>query len=180
MHCTFCPGNQSTFHLSKIVNGKSVEVHVCEKCIPQLANQDILDFDVWDAVSKLAKKKGKPDPCKIMEDEASEISAKSLLMPMQSSVKETPHQCPHCGFSHEDLRKTGRLGCCECYSIFSDMLEDVFNDCQKGDRHTGKVPKAFHSLHRKRLEQQLETAISEERFEDAAILRDKLNQSSDE
>ena len=61
MECTFCPGNQATCHLSKLVNAKSIDVHVCEKCIPQLSQKDLVDFDVWAAVSKLAASKGKEE-----------------------------------------------------------------------------------------------------------------------
>ena len=67
MECTYCPGNQATCHLSKLVNSKSIDVHVCEKCIPQLSEKDLVDFDVWGAVSKLAVSKGKEDPAAAVE-----------------------------------------------------------------------------------------------------------------
>lgn len=175
MDCTFCPGHKSTCHLTKIVNGNAVEVHVCEKCIPQINQVDLVDFDIWEAVSKLAASKGMPDPCKAVEPPKVEISAKSLLIPA-SSPKQL--ECPSCGFTNEDVRKTGRLGCSECYKVFSEMLADVVKDCQKGTQHTGKIPHAMQGLRRTRLEEELQQAIDAERFEDAALLRDQLNSFS--
>lgn len=171
MECTFCKTNTATCHLTKLVNGKLVEVHVCEKCIPQVNQPNLLDFDIWAAVAKLAAEKGMPDPCKAIEPEPVEISAKSLLI-QPSTMPST--KCPVCGFTNEDVRKTGRLGCPDCYETFSTMLQDVLNDCQKSLQHMGKVPMKLKGLRKERLEEELRKAISSERFEDAAIIRDQL------
>lgn len=152
-----------------------VEVHVCEKCIPQLKQANWSDFDVWAAVAKLAASKGKPDPSKTIEPEPAEISAKTLLIPPLSTHTM---QCPACGFTSEDVRKTGRLGCPECYEAFSSMLQEVLNDCQKGLHHSGKIPSKMQGVRKDRLEKELRQAIAEERFEDAAKIRDQLAQSS--
>lgn len=170
MDCTYCPGNKATCHLTKLVNGKAVEVHVCEKCIPQVSQDNLVDFDIWDAVSKLAAQKGKPDPGKAIEPEPIEISAKSLLIkpPSETTV------CPSCGFSSEDVRKTGRLGCGDCYEAFETLLGDVLNDCQKNLQHIGKVPITLRDIRRKQLESDLQKAVASERFEEAARLRDEL------
>lgn len=173
MDCTYCPGNSSTCHLTKIVNGNHLEVHVCEKCIPQINQADLVDFDLWDAVSKLAASKGKADPAKAVEPAKVEISAQSLLLP---TVAQKAQVCPNCGFTNEDVRKTGRLGCSKCYEIFEEMLKDVINDCQKGTQHMGKIPKAFSGIRRERLEEELRKAVETERFEDAALIRDQLAQ----
>lgn len=173
MDCTFCPGNKATCHLTKIVNGQTVEVHVCEKCIPDVSFPDLVEVDLWDAVAKLAAAKGKPDPSGKIDPQPEEISAKSLLL---ASSPHPAHQCPHCGFTHDDVRKTGRLGCPACYEVFAEMLADVLNDCQKALQHTGKIPRRHRNLQRKRLEEELQKAIKDERFEDAAMLRDQLAQ----
>jgi protein arginine kinase activator len=171
MQCSFCKNSEATCHLTKVVNGKAVEVHVCEKCIPEINQADLVDFDVWDAVSKLAAAKGLPDPAKMLEPvEEEEISAKSLLMPSTAQTQA----CPSCGFTGEDLRKTGRLGCPDCYAVFSEMLSDVINDCQKAGQHVGKVPQSHKGLRQKSLKDLLQKAVDAERFEDAAQLRDQL------
>lgn len=171
MDCTYCPGNKATCHLTKVVNGHVVEVHVCEKCIPELAQSNVVDFDVWNAVAKLALKKGQPDLLQSIEPEPIEISAKSLLIrpALEESLK-----CSACGFTSEDLRKIGRLGCPNCYVTFDELLQDVFNDCQKGLIHTGKAPGRLLEARRQLLEAELHKAIAEERFEEAASFKEKL------
>ena len=171
MDCTFCPGNKATCHLTKLVNGHAVDVHVCEKCIPEINQTNLVDFDIWDSVTKLAAKKGINDPGKSVEPEPMELSAKSLLM--RSSVEEGA-VCASCGFTSEDVRKTGRLGCPACYETFTGLLQDVLNDCQKSLQHLGKVPDSLKGLRRKRLEEELQRAVTAERFEDAAQIRDQL------
>jgi protein arginine kinase activator len=173
MKCIFC-NNEAICHLTKIVNGKTIEVHVCETCIPQIKDQNLIDFDIWDAISKLAIAKGMPDPAKAIETEKpAEISANSLMMSPQAMVQSV-QRCGACGFTGEDLRKTGRLGCPECYGVFSDILAEVLNDCQKGTAHLGKIPASMVNVHRKCLEERLNEAIASERFEDAAVLRDQI------
>jgi protein arginine kinase activator len=178
MECTFCPGNQATCHLSKLVNAKSIDVHVCEKCIPQLGQKDLVDFDIWGAVSKLAAIKGKEDPAAAVENEIKEISAKSLLIP--SPTPAASNKCSSCGFTSEDVRKTGRLGCGECYGVFASLLQDVLNDCQKGTRHAGKMPKSLRKPNKKRLQEDLSTAVGKEQFEEAARIRDELGKIGEE
>lgn len=177
MQCTFCKGNEATCHLTKVVNGKAIEVHVCEKCIPELGQADLVDFDIWEAVAKLAAAKGMPDPSKALEPVPEEpISAKSLLIPPAHKGQV----CPSCGFTSEDLRKTGRLGCPDCYSVFAEMLSDVLNDCQKGLQHVGKIPRSQKPLREKMLREKLQVAIAAERFEEAATLRDQLKMLEEE
>jgi protein arginine kinase activator len=172
MQCTFCPEHSATCHLTKLIDGKVIEVHVCEKCIPQVNDTNLIDFDIWDEVSKLAKAKGMKDPLAIIESPViQEISAKSLMISPQST---TGARCQNCGFTSEDLRKTGRLGCPECYQVFSSMLDEVINDCQKGIQHFGKVPLSQRGSRRKQLETLLEGAVGSERFEEAASLRDQI------
>jgi len=178
MECTFCPGNQATCHLSKLVNAKSIDVHVCEKCIPQLSQKDLVDFDVWASVSKLAASKGQEDPAAAVENEIKEISAKSLLIPTPTPA--VSNKCPTCGFTSEDVRKTGRLGCGDCYGVFAGLLQDVLNDCQKGTRHAGKVPKTFRKPSRKKLQEALDSAVGKEQFEEAARIRDELGKIGEE
>ena len=114
----------------------------------------------------------------LTENEIKEISAKSLLIPTPTPTAS--NKCPSCGFTSEDVRKTGRLGCGDCYGIFSSLLQDVLNDCQKGTRHAGKVPKSLRKPSKKRLQEDLSTAVGKEQFEEAARIRDELGKIGEE
>ncbi len=161
--------------MTKIVDGKVIEVHVCASCIPEINEDNLVDFDIWQAVTKLAASIGVPDPSEAVEPQAAdEITAKSFLI--EEGEDEGP--CPSCGFTGDQLRKIGRLGCPDCYQHFDDMLTDVLADCQKFTQHSGKVPKSMLKVKVRYIEKALDDAVKEERFEEAAQLRDQLKSLS--
>ncbi len=86
---------------------------------------------------------------------------------------ETP--CPGCGMTRQEYRKRSRLGCAGCYDHFARELQPVLRDMHRGDRHTGKIPRqARMAAARQRLEAALTEAVGQQRFEQAARLRDEL------
>ena len=90
-------------------------------------------------------------------------------------------KCPRCGYSHQDFKKSGRLGCPDCYKIFADGLEGLLKTMHKGTRHAGKVPAALRQTREqadrlKLLQKKLTKAIADEKFEEAAKLRDEIKQ----
>ena len=92
-------------------------------------------------------------------------------------------KCPHCGFTQADFKKSGRLGCPECYQTFVEGLEGLLKSMHKGTRHVGKVPEVLrHSRESadrlKGLQKKLAKAIAEEDFEQAAVIRDDLKKIS--
>ena len=60
-------------------------------------------------------------------------------------------KCPRCGFTQADFKKSGRLGCPECYQTFAEGLEGLLKTMHKGTRHIGQS-------RRKRLRQTRENA----------------------
>jgi len=90
-------------------------------------------------------------------------------------------KCAVCGFSQADFKKTGRLGCGECYQTFASGLETLLKGMHKGTVHLGKIPKrAIESIERearlKGLRNDLRQAVIAEDYESAAQLRDQLKQ----
>ena len=91
-------------------------------------------------------------------------------------------KCPACGFTQADFKKTGRLGCADCYTTFGEGLEGLLKSMHKGTKHVGKVPQPLqqHKDYQEklnRLQKQLEKAIGDEDFEQAALLRDEIKQT---
>ena len=89
--------------------------------------------------------------------------------------------CPVCGFTQADFKKTGRLGCSECYGTFSEGLASLIKAMHKGTKHTGKVPaRLFRGIVRSdrlnELKRNLEEAVSKEDYESAATIRDEIRQ----
>jgi len=88
-------------------------------------------------------------------------------------------RCPACGFTQAEFKKTGRLGCADCYRTFAEGLEGLLKSMHKGTRHVGKAPQAQHFSpdlegQLKALQRSLEKAVADEDFEQAAVLRDQI------
>jgi len=100
---------------------------------------------------------------------------------LEQSVGGLDAKCPQCGFTQADFKKSGRLGCSECYVTFAEGLGGLLKSMHKGTKHVGKVPE---NLRTKRditellsaLQKKLNKAIESENFESAAQLRDEIKQ----
>jgi len=85
--------------------------------------------------------------------------------------------CPQCGRSLKTILKTGLAGCEGCYRVFSHRFRG--GEDEKRRPYGGRLPTA---LHEKRivasnlgaLRGQLSRALSEEDYEAAAALRDRI------
>lgn len=156
MQCDVCKKKPATVFLTQIIGGKIQKVNLCEPC---------------------SKEKGVSDP--------TGFALTDLLLGVGSSDEvATPVgglKCPACGFSQAELKKTGRLGCSECYETFSDSLESLLKAMHKGLVHKGKIPARAMQAHQREvqareLRRDLEQAVAEENYEAAATLRDQLKQ----
>lgn len=96
-------------------------------------------------------------------------------------------RCPKCETTWDRLRQNGRVGCANCYEVFSDQLNEVMERLQNSNQHVGKAPRAA-AKRRQRLEHlrarrdhrlemlnaRLAKAVAGEDYEEAAKLRDKI------
>jgi protein arginine kinase activator len=147
MLCDVCQKTDATVYLTQIVEGKMQKVNLCESC---------------------AKEKGVSDPTGFaMADLLLGLGATQQIERGQPSQK-----CPVCGFTQADFKKTGRLGCSACYDTFAEGMH-------KGLKHTGKMPAKLSRRYAmadrvKSLEGELKKAVKNEKYEDAARLRDEI------
>jgi protein arginine kinase activator len=76
----------------------------------------------------------------------------------------------------------GKLGCADCYKTFYDKLLPSLQRIHGKTRHEGKNPTIIRTEvntvenQMENLENELKTAISEQNFEKAAELRDRINE----
>jgi protein arginine kinase activator len=87
--------------------------------------------------------------------------------------------CTACGMTQSTFRKTGRLGCAACYSVFGDGMDGLLKAMHKGTRHIGKVPAHLSTRqadeeHLAQLRTALDDAVSKEAYEDAARLKSEI------
>jgi len=93
----------------------------------------------------------------------------------------TAKKCAACGFSQADFKKTGRLGCSECYGTFAEGLGSLLKAMHKGTEHIGKLPERAQrtmalNQQMRALSEDLQKAVADENYETAASLRDQIKQ----
>ncbi len=91
--------------------------------------------------------------------------------------------CPTCQFSDVDFRRSGRLGCPDCWPVFLDALDGLLTKVQHQVQHIGRAPTGALAVgqirHRLQLAQvEIAKAIAAEDYEVAARLRDEITQLS--
>lgn len=95
-----------------------------------------------------------PDCYRRLYGEAKEGFIASYLDSADGTVKE----CPVCGATLEEFRRTGLLGCADCYSAFREALIPTVQVIQGRVRHTGKDPVRALDDEKKELEAELKDA----------------------
>ncbi len=161
MVCDECGKNMATVHLTKIINGKKTEMHLCEECAKKYKEFDFESpFSIHQFLAGLLDN---------VQDETMKIN----------NIYET--KCEQCGMTYAKFKQTGKLGCKECYNSYRDKLVPLFKRIHGHEEHIGKVPKKAGSKIRKRkeverLKKQLNIAIEKEEFEEAAKLRDRIKE----
>jgi protein arginine kinase activator len=137
-----------------VVNKKIIKMNLCEECAKKKGVTIQTPFTIADLLSGLA----------------------DLGLRAEEDLKKT---CPGCGLSYIDFRKTGRLGCDNCYTAFEKSLQGLLETIHRSATHVGKVPshtrvEVDDLAMLKSLEAQLCAAVEKEEFEKAATIRDKL------
>ncbi len=164
MLCERCQQKQATVHMQQIFNGEKTEVHVCQDCAGQMdfpISFDHIFHGFLDSMFSAGNMEG-----------LQELGAKKLM-------------CEACGMTYEDIKKSGRLGCENCYHAFRKELDSILRNVQGSNQHEGKFPKrAGLDLYLKREIDKLKLeqlkAIENEEYEEAARIRDLIKQRESE
>ncbi len=161
MYCDDCKERPATVHFTQNIQGKKTETHLCEEC---------------------AAKKGA-----VLFDIDNKFSIPNLLGSFfgynfnvaSPKVASSGLVCPNCNMDFNDIRRTGKLGCSECYTAFADVLEPNLRRIHGNSMHIGKIPirgGEHVSLQRQidELKDELQKAILAEEYETAAEIRDSI------
>jgi protein arginine kinase activator len=163
MKCDFCD-QKATVFLTQLIEGQMKKVCLCESCAKTKGVTDPTGFSLADMLLS-----GMP---------TSALVANAPFVPTRSGGGK---KCPNCGFSVDDLNRVRRFGCSECFQAFRPEVELILRGMHQGVTHVGKVPPGFEEIHARdekleELRQQLEDAIVQENYEQAASLRDQIRQ----
>lgn len=158
MLCNVCGKADATIHLTEIINGQMLELHLCEVCGNEKEGGLKLQFSFNDLLLGLTDYSN-----------------------LKAGEKKEAAKCASCGLTYEEFSKAGRLGCPACYQSFGRVLYSLIKRVQKGTQHTGKRPGkapdgAVNPADLRLLREQLRKAIEREEFEEAARVRDRIKQ----
>ena len=185
MLCENCGKREANVKYTENINGVTRELHLCEECSRKLGITDKIDFRMPSfGLSDFFEG--------FFEDLAS-----SDFMPVIDEVKQI--KCESCGTTFDDILNTGKYGCPNCYETFSDRMDPIIKKLQGANRHIGRLGKIsdnsikvnkenVESKDKKesenkngqneleKLNEQLKKAIKDERYEDAAKIRDQIKE----
>ena len=116
-----------------------------------------------------------------MSDEPEELFKHHLESSIEELDDVDQSTCPNCEITFKEFRSQGRLGCPQCYAAFVEELVPLLENIHGETQHTGKFPKQAPEASRRqheliRLRNQLRTAVEAESYEEAARLRDVIQQ----
>jgi protein arginine kinase activator len=163
MLCEKCDNSDVLYHLAEVPDDIQNEMYFCMKCKKNLQINH-----------------SQPNNAFSFNNEGSDCDA---------GIK-----CINCGLTSPELIYDGRPGCPSCYKYFNSVFGSVSKNSNE-KKYTGKKPSNYvEILNNKnaipeinnnyfdlldtkyKLEEKLKMAVIEERYEDAAILRDKIKE----
>lgn len=156
MKCQRC-SKQATLHITEVLGEERFEeVHLCEDCAKKYL------------YAPQQKKQGKAGAAGSEVEEDVPAGAK----------------CPACGMTFVEFRNHGRFGCGHDYDLFKPELLSLLESVHGDTKHSGKTPRrapraktALTEL--TQLRHSLQTLVNEEKYEEAARIRDRIRELED-
>lgn len=172
MLCDNCGKREANIRYSENINGRKRNLNLCQECSEKLGIEK-MNFTMPINFSSFLG--GFLDEFEDTE-----------FMPLLKEIKAL--KCKSCGYTFDDIANTGRLGCEECYTTFESRLDPIIKKIQGSNKHIGRVSKITdrkiesHNIDApkkedteiNKLQEELKQAIKDERYEDAAKIRDKI------
>ena len=160
MQCEECKKAKAVIHFTQIVNDEAETKHLCQKCAARKGLQT-----------------GTPTPLPLT-DFLSGIGGQIF----SSTPESVGGVCPDCGSTFQDFRRSGKLGCGQCYVIFEREMRLLLRKIHGSHHHVGISgdPKSMSAnatsphARLRELRGRLKDAIEREAYELAAKLRDQI------
>lgn len=187
MKCQICGKDNATIHIREIRNGEKHSYYICEECAAKSGKSFDLAQIVQNITQTLSQLENKKTEEKLPPEEKDNMEK---VLSADSGAPKDLARCPGCNWSMEQVRKVGVLGCPECYNAFRNALVKVLKNVHRGLEHKGTSPagtsrKVSGDSRRKKelallqeealLQKELQIAVAREEYEQAALLRDRIN-----
>ena len=153
MKCQKCQHNPATLHITEVEEDDFEELHLCEQCAQKYLFEAQKDTE-------------KPQLPVIGDPEDALFNQ---------------HQCKDCGIKFVEFRNSGRLGCPNDYQEFRQELVTLLENIHGETRHCGKTPSKMPLSKQTQseliqLRNRLKQAVTQEDYEEAARIRDRIRQ----
>ncbi len=165
MKCEACGERAAEINYVELTDGKKKSRWLCAEC---------------------AEKDGITPPDDLITEDDSQAIMSDLIGSIETTAQEaSPPRaepvCSTCGYSLQNLQQSGMLGCPECYTSFRSEVQPILRRFHRETTHVGKVSRGRSANATVRqqiasLRVDLNRAVSREDYEEAARLRDTIEQ----
>ena len=131
MLCQNCKKNEATTHIKRVVNGEATESHLCHSCAQNSGFDDFFD-----------------DFSLNLPGIFSSFFGDSMFALGESKLS----RCEKCGCCFDDIIKSGKVGCADCYEKFYNNLLPSIQRIHGKAKHAGKVPERHETVTSKKEE----------------------------
>lgn len=172
MICQICKKNEASIHYKTNINGKQTEMYLCRECAEKNGIGKKVSFEPIDVIDGFLGKG--------TDDIFGGLFA-GMMNDSPSKNLNEPKVCPVCGMRFSDFLHGGKIGCAECYDIFSQPLSSTVKRIHGGAEHCGKIPseKAAVISDKRKIEAlklKLNEAVEKQEYELAAKYRDEIKE----
>ncbi|PIC63524.1 nucleotide excision repair protein [Sporosarcina sp. P13] len=167
MLCENCKERPATVVFKQETMNGATERHLCDKCA---------------FYSQTFSFSPDQEPLSIQQFLAHWLGGTELLSGQKPNEVVAGPECPNCSLTFHRFLDVGKFGCATCYDTFREQLPRVFAKLHNGNTsHSGKIPVSLNERFalKKKLDDirvKMREAVDNERFEEAAVLRDEANQ----
>ena len=180
MLCENCGKHEANVQYTEVINGDKKQVFLCSECSKK-RGIDNINFEF-------------PINFSSFFGDFLEDFENSDFMPTLDIKKDI--KCDRCNMTFEEFMNTGKFGCSNCYEAFKEKINPILKKIHGSNTHVGRIgnikenTKLFNNEENikdvsnkkeakvnnelDKLKEELKIAIKEERYEDAAKLRDEI------
>lgn len=147
MKCSKCGKNNANITYNQNVNGEVTNLNLCEECAHKLGIFNSFD-DIFSPM----------------------VLDLDYILPEEI-------KCKKCGYTLSKYRNSGFFGCDTCYDTFKNEIDSILLKLQGKNRNVQKletIGKDRPKTEIEKLREDLKLLIKDEKFEEAAIVRDKI------
>lgn len=163
MKCQKC-NKSATFHITDLTGDGLLALHLCPDCAKHYLQPD---------------EEEAPKITGVLSDQLKLEDSLKLEKTAEDLKELDSKKCPICGISFYEFRQAGRLGCPHDYVFFGNDLKPLLESVHGSTKHVGKKPArgAYDSESQTeliRLRGEMKSAVSEENYEKAQEIRDRI------